>query len=196
MEIDLTKLEPKVKVMLAGSLMIPIEAIEIFSEDESEEVRVSAAANLNATEKILDRASKDKVTAVKVAAIRNLNISGEAIDNAVRENEDDDDVKFCAAESPKAWGETLDYLSHDKHPVIKRNVALNKNTLKKTLVRLANEESDFGILYFVELNENTPKEEKEKIRKKLPSGNFAIPPTLESLHEYYEHHEEDDYDLD
>lgn len=192
MEINLTKLETEVKIVMAGSAVIPIEALDFFSRDKSQEVRASAFANLIATEEILDRGLKDEVTAVKIAALRNPNISGEQIDKTVRENEDNDDVKFYAAKSPKALEKTLDYLAHDKHPIIRRCVAWNPITPSGILRWLGNnKDSEFDIRLQVERNENTPKEVRERLKKELQSGWIAIEPSIELLHNWGEPDDDD-----
>ena len=192
MEIDLTKLETEVKIVMAGSAMIPIEALDFFSRDKSQEVRASAFANLIATEEILDRGLKDEVTAVKIAALRNPNVSGEQIDRTVRENEDNDDVKFYAAKSPNALEKTLDYLAHDKHPVIRSCVAWNPITPSGILRWLGNnKDSGFSVLLHVEHNENTPKQVRERLKKELQSGWIAIEPSIELLHNWGEPDDDD-----
>lgn len=192
MEIDLTKLETEVKIVMAGSAMIPIEALDFFSRDKSQEVRARAFANLIATEEILDRGLKDEVTAVKIAVLRNPNVSGEQIDRTVRENEDNDDVKFYAAKSPNALEKTLDYLAHDKHPVIRRCVAWNPITPSGILRWLGNnKDSGFSVRLQVEDNENTPKDVRNRLKKELPSGRIALEPSIELLHNWGEPEDDD-----
>lgn len=84
------------------------------------------------------------------------------------------------------YSETLAYLAFDKHPVIRRNVAINKNTLPSTLELLGAERYDFGIQYFVAHNENTPKEARERLRSKLPKHAWPETPSIVMLHSYYE----------
>ena len=78
------------------------------------------------------------------------------------------------------------HLSGDKHPVIRRNVAINKNTLPETLVLLVQGEGDFGIKYFVAHNPNTPEEVRENLKEILPQNTWAQTPSIEMLRDYYD----------
>ena len=114
MNIDLAKLEIRVREAIAQSAFVENGVLEFLSKDEWSSVRRSVATNLNATDTILDSLSKDEDSCVRVSVAKNPTTSGKILDFLSKvllvQGEGDFGIKYFVAHNPNTPEEVRENL--------------------------------------------------------------------------------------
>jgi len=117
----------------------PIDTLRELAKDEDFEVRAQVAENSGIPHDVFVLLSKDKIYEVKQKMLFNPNVPPDVLDTMARSIHRPEyrNLRVTIARHPCTTTETLDFMSTQVSPSLRRAVAGNPNCLQYTLTRLA-----------------------------------------------------------